>query len=263
MRARVFLAGVCGICLSGLCDRSSAQSEFEVTVFPNQVVAGETRKVVVKSQGIDDLQAVEIDPPEGVVVKTPRPLEQRREDVEKGKRAWELEVAVAPGTALGSRSLTLVARQGHSRPTPLHVVDHAPRIAGLRVLATRYRQELDFECNVSDSAGDLGEAPAVYATLTCGYAEAVHPAEVVGILGSVLKVAQNLSVEFGKAQGQGPGWNFAQAGNVQLTPKDATQVIARATARFKSSAEGKCILAIVVEDGHETLSEPAIAVAPF
>jgi len=132
-------------------------------VFPRQLVRGQTTVLSVAIPGRDAVQSAEISPSAGVTVSA-----VKKAEMAQGVAWWEVTVDVAKDAAPGNRALTLVMPTGRTAPMTLTIPAHVPGISDLKVLSTPSQPTVELQFSAADESSDLGTAPYVWFTMSCG-----------------------------------------------------------------------------------------------
>ena len=134
------------------------------SVFPTQLVRGETNVLHVSIPRNNPVQSVEFTPAQGIsVTKT------AVRDLNQGSAWWEFTVDVAKDAAPGPRMMALVTQAGRSNAVSINVPDHVPSVSRLTVTAPAANQlTIDLQFAATDPGGTFGEKPYVWFTLSCG-----------------------------------------------------------------------------------------------
>src|SRR5262245_1514143 len=135
------------------------------SVYPTQLMPGQSTSVHVALPRTNPVQSIEITPSTGVTVSN---LKSR--DLNQGSVWWEFTVAVAKDAAPGPRTLVAVEQSGRTAPVTLLIPDHIPNISNLRVVSAQTAQPMvDLPLTASNQGGGtFGETPKVWFLLACG-----------------------------------------------------------------------------------------------
>jgi len=147
---------------------AAASNDLKLRGYKPQVVVGSTTALEV--QGKDGpLTAVEITPPDGLTVsgihaKTPEP----GQSLPKRAKLWEFQIAVAPGTPLGERSVRLKTEKADSVPGTLVLVPYVPVVQSMRIVSTKGEgAAVEIEMAVQDKESKLGANPGLTWFMHC------------------------------------------------------------------------------------------------
>jgi len=77
-------------------------------------------------------------------------------------------VMIAKDAAPGNRALTLVMPTGRTAPMALTIPAHVPGISDLKVLSAPNQPTVELQFAAADESSDLGTAPYVWFTMSCG-----------------------------------------------------------------------------------------------
>jgi len=144
---------------------SEAQTARIEGFFPRQLPRGQSTVVSVAVPSRDAVQAAEISPAAGVKVSGIT----RGQNIQ-GTLTWaEVTIEVAADAAPGDRTLVLLLPMGRTAPATITILNHAPSISALRLVAAPANQSpLELQFTAADASGDLGESPYVWFTMSCG-----------------------------------------------------------------------------------------------
>jgi len=160
--ASAFLLLVCGARASFA--QQQAAPPVIGSVFPTQLVRGETNVLHVSIPRNNPVQSLEFTPAQGIsVTKT------AVRDLNQGSAWWEFTIDVAKDAAPGPRMMVLVTQAGRSNAVSITVPDHVPSVSRLTVAAPAANQPaIDLQFAATDQGGTFGEKPYVWFTLSCG-----------------------------------------------------------------------------------------------
>jgi len=153
------------VCFGPGIPRAEAQQPLRVEgIYPRQLPLGQRTVINLVVPTVDQFQP-EIASSQGVNVSS-----VTRADTFQGAHTWwAVAVDVGRDAAPGDRTLSLRFPGGRVTSTLVTIPSHVPRIADLRILGARANQAaLDIELTARDDARDLGAAPPVWFTATCG-----------------------------------------------------------------------------------------------
>jgi len=134
------------------------------SVFPTQLVRGETNVLHVAIPRNNPVQSLEVTPVQGITV-----TKTAVRDLNQGSAWWEFTIDVAKDAAPGPRMIVLVTQNGRSNAVSINVPDHVPNISRLTVTAPAPTQQtIDLQLAATDQGGSLGDRPLVWFLLACG-----------------------------------------------------------------------------------------------
>jgi hypothetical protein len=134
------------------------------SVYPTQLVPGQSTSVHVALARNNPVQSIEITPSTGVTVS-----DLTFRDLNQGSVWWEFTVTVAKDAASGPHSLVAVQQNGRTAPVTLLIPDHVPNISNLRVVSAQASQAMvDLQLTASNQSGTFGGTPKVWFLLACG-----------------------------------------------------------------------------------------------
>jgi hypothetical protein len=134
------------------------------SVYPTQLMPGQTTSVHIALARNNPVQSIEITPSTGVTVS-----DMKSRDLNQGSVWWEFMVTVAKDAAPGPRTLVAVQQTGRTAPVTLLIPDHVPNISNLRVVSAQPNQPMvDLQLSASNQAGTFGGTPRVWFLLACG-----------------------------------------------------------------------------------------------
>lgn len=160
-------------------------------IYPRQLPIGQSTVINLVVPTVDELQP-EIAPSQGMTVSSVT----RGDSFQGAHTWWAITVDVGKDAAPGDRTLTLRFPRGRAISTVVAIPSHVPRVGELRILGAHSNPAaLDIELAASDGAGDLGAAPYVWFTASCGSANMPLPGVIRGTVagkresGSVVRVS--------------------------------------------------------------------------
>lgn len=134
------------------------------SVYPTQLVRGQSNVLHVALGRNNPVKALEFTPADGITV-----TRTSSRDLNQGSVWWEFAVNVAANAAAGPRTLVVVQERGRTAPATLTIPDHLPNITNLRVTSAQMnRPTVDVQFNASNPAGTFNETPYVWFLLSCG-----------------------------------------------------------------------------------------------
>ena len=134
------------------------------SVYPTQLMPGQSTSVHVALARNNPVQSIEITPSTGIAVS-----DLKFRDLNQGSVWWEFTVTVARDAAPGPRALVAVQQNGHTAPVTLLIPDHVPNISNLRVVSAQASQPMvDLQVTASNQGGTFGGTPKVWFLLACG-----------------------------------------------------------------------------------------------
>ena len=170
LRRRRFTIAVSGalacLALIGFAQIAYAQQVPGVigSVYPTQLMPGQTRSVHVALARNNPVQSIEITPSTGVTVS-----DMTSRDLNQGSVWWEFTVTVARDAVPGPRALVAVQQNGRTAPVTLLIPDHVPSISNLRVVSAQVSQPMvDVQLTAQNQGGTFGGTPKVWFLLACG-----------------------------------------------------------------------------------------------
>jgi hypothetical protein len=168
VRSRRFFVGACAAIalLGGIAQTARAQQMPGVigSVYPTQLVRGQSNVVHLALGRNNPVQAVEITPSAGVTVS-----DMKFRDLNQGSVWWEFTVTVARDAEPGPRTLVAVQRSGRTAPVTVLIPDHMPTISNLKVVSALTSQPMvDLQLSALDQGGTFGASPRVWFLLACG-----------------------------------------------------------------------------------------------
>jgi len=171
VRRRRFVIALSGVlaCVAviGIAQIARAQQAPGVigSVYPTQLMPGQSTSVHVALARNNPVQSVEITPSTGITVS-----DLKFRDLNQGSVWWEFTVTVAKDAAPGSRALVAVQQNGRTAPVTLLIPDHVPNISNLRVVSAQTTQPMvDLQLTASNQGGGtFGGTPKVWFLLACG-----------------------------------------------------------------------------------------------
>src|SRR5262245_20722002 len=164
-RMAVSVALAC-VAVMGIARISYAQQAPGVigSVYPTQLVAGQSTSVHIALARNNPVQSIEISPSTGVTVS-----DMKSRDLNQGSVWWEFTVTVAKDAAPGPRALVAVQQSGRTAPVTLLIPDHVPNISNLRVMSAQATQPMvDLQLTASNQGGTFGGTPKLWFLLACG-----------------------------------------------------------------------------------------------
>jgi hypothetical protein len=137
---------------------------FMGSVFPTQLVRGQTNALHVALPRNNPVQQLEIMPSAGITV-----TKTMSRDLNQGSVWWEFTIDVAKDAAPGPRTLVAVQQNGRTPPVTLMIPDHVPNISNLTIVsATPARETVEMQFAASDQGGSFSATPYVWFLLACG-----------------------------------------------------------------------------------------------
>jgi len=134
------------------------------SVYPTQLIPGQTTVLHVALGRNNPVQSIEITPSAGITV-----TDTKFRDLNQGSVWWEFTITVAKDAAPGSRTLVAVQQTGRTAPVTLLVPDHVPSISNLRVNSPQANQPVaDLQFVATDQGGSFSQSPPVWFLLSCG-----------------------------------------------------------------------------------------------
>jgi hypothetical protein len=134
------------------------------SIFPTQLVRGETNVLHVAIPRNNPVQSIEFMPAQGITV-----AKTAVRDLNQGSAWWEFTIDVAKDAAPGPRMFVLVTQNGRSNPASINVPDHVPAVSRLTVTTPATNQPMiDLQFTAADQGGTFGEKPYVWFLLSCG-----------------------------------------------------------------------------------------------
>jgi len=146
----------------------AAANDLQLRGYKPQLVVGSTTAVEV--QGKDGpLTAVEITPPDGLTVSGIREKAlEPGQSLPRHARLWEFQIAVAPGTATGERSVRLKTAKADSAPGTLVLVPYVPVVQSMRIVSAKGEgAAVEIEMLVEDKESKLGASPGLNWFMHC------------------------------------------------------------------------------------------------
>ena len=137
---------------------------FMGSVFPTQLVRGQTTVLHVALPRNNPVQQLEITPSQGVTV-----TKTTSRDLNQGSVWWEFTIDVAKDAAPGARTLVAVQQNGRTPAVTITIPDHVPNISNLKIVSARPAQEMiELQFAASDQGGSFSATPYVWFLLACG-----------------------------------------------------------------------------------------------
>lgn len=133
------------------------------SVFPTQLVAGQTTIVHVALVRNNPVQRLEITPSQGITV-----TKTTSRDLNQGSVWWEFTIEVAKDAAPGPRTLVAVQQNGRTPPVTLTIPDHVPNISNVKISAKAAQELIDVQFAAADHGGAFSATPYVWFLLACG-----------------------------------------------------------------------------------------------
>ena len=134
------------------------------SVFPTQLVRGETNVLHVALPRNNPVQSLEVMPSQGITV-----TKTTSRDLNQGSVWWEFTIDVAKDAAPGPRMMAVVAQSGRSNAVSINVPDHVPSVSKLTITAPSPSQlMIDLQLAAADQGGTFAEKPYVWFLLSCG-----------------------------------------------------------------------------------------------
>jgi hypothetical protein len=170
VRRRRFVIALSGalacVAVIGIAQIARAQQTPGVigSVYPTQLMPGQSTSVHVALARNNPVQSIEITPSTGIAVS-----DLKFRDLNQGSVWWEFTVTVARDAAPGPRALVAVQQNGRTAPVSLLIPDHVPNITNLRVVSAQASQPMvDLQLTASNQGGTFGGTPKVWFLLACG-----------------------------------------------------------------------------------------------
>jgi hypothetical protein len=170
VRRRRFVIALSGalacVAVIGIAQIARAQQARGVigSVYPTQLMPGQSTSVHVALARNNPVQSVEITPSTGITVS-----DLKFRDLNQGSVWWEFTVTIAKDAAPGARALVAVQQNGRTAPVTLLIPDHVPNISNLRVVSAQASQPMvDLQLTASNQGGTFGGTPKVWFLLACG-----------------------------------------------------------------------------------------------
>jgi hypothetical protein len=136
------------------------------TLYPRHAAPGRTTVINVAIPIPEPVQSAEISPATGVTVAG---VKGSGSGSEQNIGWWEVSLDVAKDAAPGPRSLVLVTRRGPTVPITISIPTHGPTISDLKIAPAQSNQPApEIVMTVTDTGGDLGDAPYVWFSADCG-----------------------------------------------------------------------------------------------
>src|SRR6476661_11234588 len=164
VRRRRFVIALSGalacVAVIGIAQFARAQQAPGVigSVYPTQLMPGQSTSVHVALARNNPVQSIEITPSTGVTVS-----DLKSRDLNQGSVWWEFTVTVAKDAAPGPRTLVAVQQNGRSAPVTLLIPDHVPNVSNLRVVSAQISQPMvDLQVTASNQGGTFGGTPKVW-----------------------------------------------------------------------------------------------------
>jgi hypothetical protein len=134
------------------------------SVYPTQLVRGQSNVLHVALGRNNPVKALEFSPADGITV-----TRTDSRDLNQGSVWWEFAVTVAANAAPGPRTFVVVQERGRTAPVTVTIPDHLPNITNLRVSSAQVNgPTVDVQVNASDAGGRFGDTPYVWFVLACG-----------------------------------------------------------------------------------------------
>ena len=134
------------------------------SMYPTQVVRGQSNVLHIALGRNNPVQALEISPADGITV-----TRTSSRDLNQGSVWWEFTLNVTANAAPGPRTLVVVQERGRTAPVTLTIPDHLPNVSNLRVIAAQVnRPTVDVQLNASNPGGTFSDAPYMWFLLSCG-----------------------------------------------------------------------------------------------
>lgn len=134
------------------------------SLYPTQVVAGQTTVVHMALVRNNPVLSVEITPAQGVTVSA---LTSR--DLNQGAAWWDVTIQVARDASPGPRTLVAVQPTGRTAPVTVLIPDHAPQASNLAIVNARMTEPMvDLSLGVGGAGARFGADPLVWFLLACG-----------------------------------------------------------------------------------------------
>jgi len=144
--------------------QQTPNTEFMGSVFPTQLVRGQTNVLHVALPRNNPVQQLEIMPSPGITV-----TKTTSRDLNQGSVWWEFTIDVAKDAAPGQRTLVAVQQNGRTSPVTLMIPDHVPTISNLKIVsAAAAREMIEMQFSAADQGGSFSATPYVWFLLACG-----------------------------------------------------------------------------------------------
>jgi hypothetical protein len=151
------------------CPRAvSAQQTPAIEIaFPGQLVRGQTTVVHVAIPSRETFTGAEVAPAAGLTVM--RVVNRKPAELSQNVAWWDVTIDVARDAAPGTRSLVLLTANARTTPAAMFIPEHVPAISNVKAAPSSAQvPAIDVEFTAADDAGDLGDRPYVWFTVTCG-----------------------------------------------------------------------------------------------
>lgn len=136
----------------------AAEAQGEVGYFgPDQVARGQTGIHSVRASGLK-LDAVQFIPSDDIQVS-------ELTEIKPGE--WSFKVTVGKAAVTGERTVTILGTSGQYKPVTVKVVDHAPVISDVKILAASPSWEVEAQLTVADERNDVDQQSSANLVLIC------------------------------------------------------------------------------------------------
>ena len=134
------------------------------SVFPTQLVRGQTNVLHIALPRNNPVQHLEITPSQGVMV-----TKTTSRDLNQGSVWWEFTIDVAKDAAPGVRTLVAIQQNGRTPPVTITIPDHVPSISNLKIVSARSAQDMiELQFAAAGQGGSFSATPYVWFLLSCG-----------------------------------------------------------------------------------------------